>query len=188
VSETADTAAAHPVLALVRERLGDAVVDGAAYRGDAAVSVERERIVAVLTILRDDPALAFDLLSDVTAVDYLGSVPRFEVVYHLYSTRLNHRIRVKARVPEDDPTIATVTTLWKGADWLERETWDMYGIRFQGHADLRRIYLYEEFQGHPLRKDYPKEKRQPLIQRDDVDVSQVRREEAREGLRYGKWS
>lgn len=91
-----------------------------------------------------------------------GPAPRFAVVYHLLSTSHLHRIRIKSRVPEDDPTIDTVSSLWPGANWLERETWDMYGIRFNGHPDLRRIYLYEEFVGHPLRKDYDKQHEQPI--------------------------
>ncbi len=138
--------------------------------------------------MRDDPALDFDFLMDVTAVDYLGSVPRFEVVYHLYSLARNHRLRLKARVPEEDPRIASVVPVWRGADWLERETYDMYGIRFEGHPDLRRIYLYEEFQGHPLRKDYPKEKRQPLVRQRDVGVRQADRTDERERERYGRWT
>ncbi|MGH7906821.1 MAG: NADH-quinone oxidoreductase subunit C, partial [Candidatus Binataceae bacterium] len=91
-----------------------------------------------------------------------GPEPRFAIVYHLLSTKHLHRLRIKTRVPEDDPTIATVCTIWPGANWLERETWDLYGIRFDGHPDLRRIYLYEEFVGFPLRKDYEKEKEQPI--------------------------
>jgi NADH-quinone oxidoreductase subunit C len=91
-----------------------------------------------------------------------GPEPRFAVVYHLLSTRHLHRLRIKVRVPEDDPTIATVSGLWPGANWLERETYDLYGIRFTGHPDLRRIYLYDGFVGHPLRKDYAKEHEQPI--------------------------
>jgi NADH-quinone oxidoreductase subunit C len=91
-----------------------------------------------------------------------GPEPRFAVVYHLLSTRHLHRLRIKTRVPEDDPTIATVSDIWPAANWLERETWDLYGIRFTDHPDLRRIYLNDEFVGHPLRKDYAKEHEQPL--------------------------
>ena len=112
-------------------------------------------MVEICRFLRDDATLAFDYLVDVTAVDYLGSTPRFELVYHLKSLTRGHRLRLKARVSEDDPRIDSVVPVWRGADWLERETWDLYGIRFDGHPDLRRIYLYEEFEGHPLRKDYP---------------------------------
>jgi NADH-quinone oxidoreductase subunit C len=103
------------------------------------------------------------MLVDLTAVDYLGEKPRFELVYHLLSLEHNHRVRIKARVDEASPEIDTTVPLWAAANWMEREVWDMYGIRFRGHPDLRRILLYEEFEGHPLRKDYPKEKRQPLI-------------------------
>jgi NADH:ubiquinone oxidoreductase subunit C len=91
-----------------------------------------------------------------------GPLPRFAVVYHLFSTNLIHRLRIKCRVPEDDPTIPSVTPVWAGANWLERETYDLYGIQFAGHPDLRRIYLYEEFIGHPLRKDYAKHDEQPI--------------------------
>ena len=103
------------------------------------------------------------MLTDLTCVDYLGETPRFEMVYHLYSLAKNHRLRIKARVPEDPCEIDTLCPLWPSANWMEREVWDLYGVRFTGHPDLRRLLLYEEFQGHPLRKDYPKERRQPLV-------------------------
>ena len=177
----------HPVLVRLRERFGTDVVGTHAWRGDLTAEVTPGRIVEIGRFLRDDPALAFDLLADVTAVDYLGSIPRFEVVYHLKSIARGHRLRVKARVSEDDPRIPSVVDVWRGADWLERETWDLYGIRFDGHPDLRRIYLYEEFQGHPLRKDYPKEKRQPLVSRADLDPPEAERQEDRDRARYGRW-
>jgi NADH-quinone oxidoreductase subunit C len=120
-------------------------------------------LLAIMRLLRDEPGLDFEMLTDLTAVDYLGEEPRFELVYHLYSVKRNHRVRIKSRVPEQDPEIASLVSLWPSADWMEREVWDLYGIRFCGHPDLRRILLYEEFEGHPLRKDYPKEKRQPLV-------------------------
>jgi NADH dehydrogenase I D subunit len=151
------------IFARIQEQCSGAVLSTDTYRGDASVVIRPERLLEVARVLRDDRELAFDLLLDVTCVDYLGQEPRFEVVYHFYSTRHHHRVRLKARVPESDPTIDSLVPLWVGANWLERETYDMYGIRFRGHPDLRRIYLYEEFEGHPLRKDYPKEKRQPLI-------------------------
>jgi NADH-quinone oxidoreductase subunit C len=130
---------------------------------DATARVGREHIEDVLGFLRDDPELEFEMLTDLTAVDYLGEQPRFEVVYHLYSVAKNHRLRVKARVPEGDPVIASAASLYASANWMEREVFDLYGIRFDGHPDLRRILLYDQFEGHPLRKDYPKEKRQPLL-------------------------
>jgi NADH-quinone oxidoreductase subunit C len=131
--------------------------------GDATALVAREQITAVLRFLRDDPDCAFDVLTDLTAVDYLGETPRFEVVYHLFSFTKRQRVRVKTRVPEDDPEVDTAAGLWASVNWLEREVYDLYGIRFRDHPDLRRLLLYEEFEGHPLRKDYPKERRQPLI-------------------------
>jgi NADH-quinone oxidoreductase subunit C len=162
-----------PLLDSVREALGDAVLDAHEALGDATVLVERERIVEVMTALRDRPELAFNFLMDLTGVDYLGREPRFEVVYHLASadaeprgsepSRLHRRLRVKAAVPEEPCEIASVVGVWDSANWMEREAWDLYGIRFVGHPDLRRVLLYEEFKGHPLRKDYPKERRQPLV-------------------------
>jgi NADH-quinone oxidoreductase subunit C len=134
-----------------------------AQLGDATAVVAAARLVDVMRFLRDDPACQFDMLTDLTAVDYLGEEPRFEMVYHLYSVPKNQRLRVKARVGERAPEIATLCALWPSANWMEREVWDLYGIRFTGHPDLRRILLYEQFEGHPLRKDYPKEKRQPLV-------------------------
>ena len=175
-------------LARVRERFPGAVVATHDYRGDATVQIEPAALIEVCTFLRDDPALAFDFLVDVTAVDLIGTVPRFELVYHLCSLQRQHRLRVKARVPEDDPRIASLTTVWIGANWLERETYDMYGIRFDGHPDLRRIYLYEEFVGFPLRKDYPKEKRQPLVSGRSVRAGEERRQEERERQHYGRWT
>jgi NADH-quinone oxidoreductase subunit C len=155
--------AEHPLVARLRGAVADAVRAAHAFRGDVTVIIPREKLLEVCRFLRDDAELRFDMLTDVTAVDYLGRVPRFEVVYHLYSVPLNHRIRVKVALEERDPRVPSLVPIWAGANWLERETWDLYGIVFEGHPDLRRIYLYEEFQGHPLRKDYPKEKRQPLI-------------------------
>jgi NADH-quinone oxidoreductase subunit C len=156
-------AAEHPLVARLRAGVAGAVVSSHAFRNEATAIVVREKLIEACHFLRDDPQLRFDMLSDLTAVDYLGRRPRFEVVYHLYSVPLNHRIRIKVPLEDGDPRLPSLVPIWAGANWLERETWDLYGIVFDGHPDLRRIYLYEEFQGHPLRKDYPKEKRQPLI-------------------------
>lgn len=150
-------------LAALLARFPDAVRSTHAQHGDATVCVARERILDVLALLRDDASCGFEMLTDLTAVDYLGEEPRFEVVYHLYSVARNHRLRVKARVPADAPVIASACGLYASANWMEREAFDLYGIRFDGHPDLRRILLYDEFEGHPLRKDYPKTKRQPLV-------------------------
>jgi NADH-quinone oxidoreductase subunit C len=140
-----------------------------AARGEAVVVVPRESVAAALATLRDHHELRFEQLSDLTAVDYLGRTPRFEVVYQLYSITLNHRLRVKVPVSEDDAVLPTATHLWKSANWAERETYDMFGFRFDGHPDLRRILMYPEFQGYPLRKDYPLNLRQPLVpERDPI--------------------
>jgi NADH-quinone oxidoreductase subunit C len=145
-------------------RFGGKVLDRHAFRGDQTVVVEKDCILELLKFLRDEPSLAFDFLMDLTAVDYLGrKKQRFEVVYHFFSLKYNNRFRVKVPVGEDDCIVDSVTPLWKTANWYEREVWDLYGIKFKGHPNLRRILLYEEFKGHPLRKDYPVNKRQPLI-------------------------
>ena len=152
----------------VRARFGSAVVESHAHRGDHTVVVERGAVRDVLALCRDASALQFDMLMDLTAADYSRfpgreDGPRFEVVYHLYSLVHNHRLRVKVRVDEDDPVVPSAVDLWPIANWFEREVWGMFGVRFDGHPDLRRLLLYESFVGHPLRKDYPINRRQPLI-------------------------
>src|SRR5262249_39100303 len=147
---------------------GAGVLGTHAYRGDHTAVLARDALVSALAFCRDQPDLKFDMLIDVTAVDYLKyprreDGPRVDVVYHLYSGEHNHRVRLKVPVEQDDAWVATAAGLWPIANWLEREVWDMYGIRFEGHPDLRRLLLYEEFVGHPLRKDYPINRRQPLI-------------------------
>ena len=152
-----------PVLRRLLDAHAEAVTATHAELGDATAVVREFYLLEVMRFLRDDPALAFEMLSDVCAVDYLPRVPRFEVVYHLYSVAKNHRLRVKVLCDGASPSVPSVTALWESANWMEREVWDLYGIRFDGHPDLRRILLYDEFEGHPLRKDYPKERRQPLV-------------------------
>jgi len=142
-------------------------VESHSQHGNETVIINREDALTIFSTLKDDPQFAFNFLVDLTAVDFLGQEPRFEVVYHLHSMRLNHRLRVKIRVPEDDAVVPSVSSLWKAANWLEREVWDMFGIRFSDHPDLRRILMYEEFRGHPLRKAYPVAKRQPLVEERD---------------------
>jgi NADH-quinone oxidoreductase subunit C len=152
-----------PALRRLLATLPDAVQGTHAQLGDATALVTAERLPEVLRLLRDDPELAFEMLVDVTCVDYLGEEPRFEVVYHLYSVAKNHRVRLKVRVGEAAPEVPSAVPCYASADWMEREVFDLYGVRFRGHPDLRRILLYDGFEGHPLRKDYPKEKRQPLV-------------------------
>ncbi len=147
-------------------RFPDAVYDPyVGVGGDDCVFVRPPRIADVCRALKQD--LGFDMAPYITAVDYLGQTPRFEVVYNLYSTRENARVRLRVKVGEGEE-VPTVTSVWRGADWFERYCFDMYGIRFAGHPDLRRLLLYEEFQGHPLRKDYPLRGRQPLLQEREV--------------------
>ncbi len=151
------------VLQKLTGRFGHDIVATHSDFGDDTALVRPERIVEICTFLRDDPDLLFDFAMDLTVVDYLGEEPRFEVVYHLYSLAKKHRVRIKARIPEEDPVIDSVIPVWVGMDWFEREAYDMYGILFRGHPNLKRILMYEAFEGHPLRKDYPKERRQPTV-------------------------
>ena len=156
------------ILARLETRLGARLLGTHDHRGDHTAIVAREGIIEALTLSRDESDLRFNVLMDLTAVDYLKfpgreDGPRFDVVYHLYSIPHNHRLRLKVPVEQDDAVVPTATSLWPIANWFEREVWDMFGIRFAGHPDLRRLLMYEEFEGHPLRKDYPIERRQPLI-------------------------
>ena len=158
------------LIAKVETAFPGKITESDSLHENETVVIQREDALAIVGVLKADPQFAFDLLSDLTAVDFLGREPRFEVVYHLHSMRLNHRLRVKVRVPEDDAVVPSISSLWKAANWLEREVWDLFGIGFTGHPDLRRILMYEEFRGHPLRKDYPVTKRQPLVpERDPIN-------------------
>jgi NADH-quinone oxidoreductase subunit C len=173
------------VLDALKQKFGDAIERVEVAFGDETAVVKAAKLVDIATFLRDDPAMAFDAPVFVTATDvshwqpvgpvtpdtrpaWDGVSPRFEICYQLRSSTRRHRIRLKILVQEAKPTLPSLTPLWPGFDWQERETFDMYGIRFEGHPDLRRIYLYDEFIGYPLRKDYPKEKRQPLVRRTDL--------------------
>ncbi len=152
------------------KKFGDAVKDGSAL-GDEVAIVDAAKLVEVATFLKEDAAMAFDSGMFVTATDRAyqdQSVPRFEVLFQLRSLQKRHRIRLKVLVEGENPTVPSLMGLWPSFNWQERETYDMYGINFEGHPDLRRIYMYEEFVGYPLRKDYPKDKRQPLVRRDDL--------------------
>jgi NADH-quinone oxidoreductase subunit C len=156
------------ILQRLRDRFGAAIVDTHESLGDTTAVVERAALVDALRFCRDEPTLTFDMLTDLTAADYLKfpgreDGARFEVVYQLYSLPHNHRLRLKVRVDEDDAVVPTAVELWPIANWLEREVWDMFGVRFEGHPDPRRLLMYEEFVGHALRKDYPINRRQPLI-------------------------
>lgn len=125
------------------------------FRGDLTVTVRTADIVAVAKFLKEDPALAFDMIIDICGVDRLRDTERFEVVYTLYSLAHKQYLRLKVLASEETPVVPSVTAVWPGANWHERETFDMFGIKFSGHPDLRRLYMPEEFEYHPLRKDFP---------------------------------
>jgi NADH-quinone oxidoreductase subunit C len=129
--------------------------------------VRADHLVDVLRYLRDDPAHDCRMLVDVTAADHVADEGTIHVVYQLRSLARRRRCMVKVKVPIEQPVVPTATALWKSANWAEREVWDMFGVRFEGHPDLRRIMMYEEFEGHPLRKTYPFQKRQPLVEERD---------------------
>jgi NADH-quinone oxidoreductase subunit C len=147
------------------ERIGAAlsgkVGEAAESHGVLVLTIAPGALREVVQPLRDD--FRFDMFTDVTAVDWLGQEPRFEVVWHFYSTFHKLRVRIKARVMEAEPAVASLTGLYGSAAFMERECHEMYGIAFEGNRDLRPILLYEGFKGHPLRKDYPKELEQPLV-------------------------
>ena len=144
----------------IRAKASRDIVGFHSYKGDDTILVRRESIVGMMKMLKDQ--FQFEMLADLSAVDYLGQEPRFEVVYHLNSISKNIRLRVKTPVAEGEE-VETISGLWPIANWLEREVWDMFGIKFKNHPDLRRLLMYEEFEGHPLRKDYPINKRQPRV-------------------------
>jgi NADH-quinone oxidoreductase subunit C len=150
-------------LQLLRENFPDAVLETLLPQGDATAVIRSEVLTKIIDFLKSDPRLQFNILIDITAVDCLERKPRFDVVYHLLSLPFNRRLRLKVPVDDGQTTLESLTPWWGSANWLEREVWDMFGIRFAGHPDLKRILMYEPFEGHPLRKDYPIRKRQPLI-------------------------
>jgi len=145
-----------PFLAALQEALPGAVEQVSYFVGDWTLIVDRERLLDVARWLRDEASARFDFCSDVTATDWPSRSQRFDVIYCLYSILHRHRVRVKVRAGEEDP-VASVTGIWPAANWLEREVFDMFGVRFSGHPDLRRVLMPEEWQGHPQRKDYPLE-------------------------------
>jgi NADH-quinone oxidoreductase subunit C len=154
------------VLDRLKEHFATEILETGSQHGNEWARVRRDAWRAVAEFLRDDPTTQMNMFIDLTVVDRFGREPRFDVVLHLYSVDKKHRVRLYGGVSEEDPTIETLVPVWAGANWFEREAFDLYGVRFKGHPDLRRILMYPEFVGHPLRKDYPKEKRQPLVRRD----------------------
>ena len=160
---------------LLKQEFPDDVTDFHAHRDDETVVIKRDALEAVCRFLRDDTRCSFEIMMDLTAVDRLemNETPRFEMVYHFKSLTHARRLRLKVRLTEDDSKIASIHHLWKAVDWYERECFDMFGIVFEGHPDLRRILMYDEFEGHPLRKDYPIDKQQPLMELKEVEERHV---------------
>ena len=167
------------LVAICGEGVGELVIE----RGDLVVTVQPAALAAVLKRCKESPQLAFEMLVDITAVDWLDArEKRFEVVYQLLSLTKTQRLTIKVPLGEDRPEVVTATALWRGANFLEREVWDMFGIRFEGHPDLRRILMYEEFVGHPLRKDYPVQGKQPRVQLRSPEVENTARKMQRGDL------
>lgn len=137
----------------LKSKFSSAVLDVAEFRGELTVTVEKGRIVEICTFLRDE--CGYNFLCDLCGVDYLGQSPRFMVVYNLYNISTKMRLRVKVPVEEQNANVDTVSGVWSTANWPERECWDLMGISFNDHPDLRRILMADDWEGHPLRKDYP---------------------------------
>jgi NADH-quinone oxidoreductase subunit C len=168
------------VLQILRDQVPDAALDNAPAVDMPALVADREHIVEVCQVLRDDPALQFALLVDVTAADYLPASPRFEIVYLFacvgaaYATgepAPARRLRLKVRLPDNDPRISSIVSVYPAAGWPEREIFDLFGILFDGHPDMRRILMPEDWEGHPLRKDYPVQIRKDTASWQPVQIS-----------------
>jgi len=187
------------VLQKLRERFGTAILETHSDFGDDTAVVSPDHWKAVCEFLRDDPSLDFDMPIDLCGVDYPGrppALPRMEVVMHLYSVGKGHRVRIKARVGDEDmegAEIDSATSVWPGLNWLEREVWDMSGVRFRGHPDLRRILMYPEFEGHPLQRTYPADRTQPLVpyrteEEAGLPLNKIAPFGADEGMPFGRQS
>ena len=144
----------HPAVKALLAWKNDGLLDAKLDRAELTLTVDKEDIVPALLALQ---AAGYDFFEDMTAVDWYPSVPRFQLSYHLLSHALKERIRLRAMVDEFDPSVESITAIWQGANYFEREVFDLFGIRFAGHPNLRRILLPDDWKGHPLRKDYPVE-------------------------------
>ena len=143
------------VVTTIKEKFPQAVEETVCFRDEHTIRVKREHLLEVSRFLKEDPATTFNFLSDLCGVDYMGREPRFEVVYHLYSMEHKHRLRMKVSLAESDLSIPSVVSIWKTANWHERECFDLLGITFSDHPDLTRILTPDGFTDHPLRKDFP---------------------------------
>jgi NADH-quinone oxidoreductase subunit C len=175
---------------LIKNQFALAVLETHAQHGDETVVLDPGSWHEVCRFLKDAPPAQMNMLTDLTAVDYPDRDPRFEVVAHLYSLNHGHRLRLKTRIGDQNGEHAAVdslTDLWGSANWMERECWDMFGVRFNGHPDLRRILLYPEFIGHPLRRDYPADRIQPLVPyRDEPNINKIAPFDRHEGMPFGR--
>ena len=147
----------HPAVARLTGWNADAVQAVKFDREEMTIVVDRSALREACALLKEDPACSFNFLSDITCVDWYPAEPRFEVIYHLLSIPKKERVRLKVRLNGDSPVIDSLTSLWPGANYFEREVFDLFGVRFTGHPYLRRIMMPEDWEGHPLRKDYPVE-------------------------------
>ena len=154
------------VLDVLKSKFPEAVLQTHSQFGDDTAIVDPKTWKAICRFLRDDPQMSFDMFVDLCGVDYPTRTPRIDVVLHLYSIARRHRVRLKTAIGNEDMencVVDSVSDIWPGADWFERETYDLVGVTFRGHPDLRRILMYPEFEGHPLLKDYPADRAQPLV-------------------------
>ncbi len=143
------------ILEKLRANFDDSILSSSEFRGDLTIIVKKDDVVRIGEFLRDDDELKFDSIRDVVGIDMYRPENRFEVVYNLYSLDNKFRLLLKLLVDEEDLRLPTVVSVWAGANWMEREVYDMFGIVFEGHPDLRRIYMPDEFKYYPLRKDFP---------------------------------
>jgi NADH-quinone oxidoreductase subunit C len=144
----------HSAVKALAEWKSDGLLDAKLDRGELTLTVDKDEIVPALLALRTG---GYNFFEDMTAVDWYPSVPRFQLSYHMLSHSLNERVRLRAMVDESDPSVGSITAIWPGANYYEREVFDLFGIRFTGHPNLRRILMPDDWKGHPLRKDYPVE-------------------------------
>ena len=181
---------AKALLDLLTKQFKDAVLETHTQHGDETAVVDAAAWLEIHRFLRDDPRTQMEMLVDLTCVDWPERERRFDVVSHLNSLSKGHRLRLKAAVgDESDETaeIDSLTGLWGSANWAEREAYDMFGVSFRGHPDLRRILLYPEFEGHPLRKDYPASRIQPLVPYREVDnIEKLPPFDHHEGMSFGR--
>ncbi len=143
----------HAAVGKLKGKFSGSVLDVVEFRGETTITVKKEDIVAICTFMKKD--LGYNFLADLCGVDYLGQTPRFMVVYNIYNVTTKDRLRIKVPVEESDATVDTVSVVWATANWHERECWDLMGVSFNNHPDLRRILMPADWEGHPLRKDYP---------------------------------